>query len=279
MTITEWLSGARAQLAESGCPDPEIDARWMAEDALDMTHTELTFEGSRALPPEQQQRLDAMLSRRLDGVPVQYVLNSADFMGLRFYVDERVLIPRQDTETLVEAALIAVRQASDPSVLDLCAGSGCIGLSLKTLAPDAEVVLTDISRDALDVARANAKALNVEADFKHGDLFKAVGRARFDLILSNPPYIPHGDMAGLQREVHYEPALALDGGPDGLDLYRRIAADAAAHLNDGGAIYLEVGIGQAEAVQALLHSGLPGAQTGIIKDLNGIDRVVWAKLD
>ena len=277
MNIAEWLGRARATLAESGCPDPDIDARWMAEDVLGMTRTELKFESDRAVPAETLARLDAMLQRRAGGEPVQYILGSADFMGLRFSVDRSVLIPRQDTETLVEAALIALRAYDAPSALDLCTGSGCIGLSIKSLAPHAAVTLSDISRDALEVARRNMRALGVEAELRHGDLFAAVGRDRFDLIVSNPPYIPSGELAGLQREVRYEPALALDGGPDGLDVYRRIAAEAPEHLNPGGSVYLEVGAGEADAVLSLLRERVDCADSGFIKDLNQIDRVVWAR--
>lgn len=277
MNIAEWLDHARTQLADSGCPDPDIDARWMAEDTLGMTRAELKFESDRAVPAEALARLDAMLQRRAAGEPVQYILGRADFMGLQFYVDRSVLIPRQDTETLVEAALIAVREYAAPSVLDLCTGSGCIGLSIKSLAPGAAVSLSDISRDALEVARRNMRALGVEAELHHGDLFRAVGRRRFDLIVSNPPYIPRGDLAGLQREVKFEPALALDGGPDGLDVYRRIAAEAPEHLNPGGSVYLEVGIGEAEAVLSLLREHIDCADSGVIQDLNGIDRVVHVR--
>lgn len=277
MNIAEWLDHARTQLADSGCPDPDIDARWMAEDTLGMTRAELKFESDRAVPAEALVRLDAMLQRRAAGEPVQYILGRADFMGLQFYVDRSVLIPRQDTETLVEAALIAVREYAAPSVLDLCTGSGCIGLSIKSLAPGAAVSLSDISRDALEVARRNMRALGVEAELHHGDLFRAVGRRRFDLIVSNPPYIPRGDLAGLQREVQFEPALALDGGPDGLDVYRRIAAEAPEHLNPGGSVYLEVGIGEAESVLSLLREHIDCADSGVIQDLNGIDRVVHVR--
>ena len=289
MNITEWTERAVALLAASGCPDPEIDARWMAEDTLGMTRTDLKFEGGRAIPEADLQRLEAMLERRRAGEPVQYILGSADFMGLKFEVGPDVLIPRQDTETLVEAALIALQGLGDgpsgPSgrsglaVLDLCAGSGCIGLSLASLAPHAAVVLADVSREALEVARRNAHALGAKVELRHGDLFAAVGRERFDLIVSNPPYIPRGDLAGLQREVQYEPRLALDGGPDGLEFYRRIAQGAGNHLNPGGAIYLEVGAGQAPDVLEMMRAHLPCVEAGTIRDLNGIERVVYAKVN
>lgn len=277
MNIAEWLRRARATLEASGCPDPEIDARWMAEDALHATRADLKFEGEREVRPDELHALNAMLARRASGEPVQYILERADFMGLQFYVDGRVLIPRQDTETLVESALIAIAREKSPEVLDLCAGSGCIGLSLKSLAPRARVTLTDVSREALEVAKQNAGQLSLDAVFRHGDLFRAVGRGRFDFIVCNPPYIPRGELAELQREVRCEPQLALDGGADGLDFYRRIAREAEAHLYPGGSVYLEVGIGQARAVLGLLNDGLRCRASGIIKDLNGIDRVVWAR--
>ena len=279
MIISEWLKHARDRLTQNNCPDPDIDARWIAEDALGMTRQALVFEGDRAIPRHQLYRLEAMLDRRAAGEPVQYILGSADFMGLRFRVDGAVLIPRQDTETLVEAALIELRQRQgNPALLDLCTGSGCVGLSLASLAPDAKVTLADVSREALYVARRNMHALGVKAELKQGDLFAAVGRDRFDVIVSNPPYIPRRELDGLQREVRFEPRMALDGGEDGLDFYRRIAAEAPDHLNPGGSLYLEVVIGQSADVLALLKANLPCVGSGAVRDLNGVERVVFAKL-
>ena len=277
MTIGEWLRHAKDALAESGCPDPQIDSRWIAEDTLGLSRSEMHFETERSLSPEEHERLEALLQRRVQGEPVQYLLHSACFMGLNFYVDSRVLIPRQDTETLVEAVIVALRQLEKPRMLDLCAGSGAIGLSVKTLAPGADVTLADCSRDALEVVRENARRLGVDVEIRHGDLFRAVWHQKFDLIASNPPYIPTGDLPLLQREVQREPRLALDGGGDGLEFYRRIAADAPEHLNPGGSIYLEVGAGQADAVRALLTERMECAEAGAINDLNGIPRVVWAR--
>lgn len=280
MIISEWLKHARDRLTQNNCPDPDIDARWIAEDALGMTRQALVFEGDRAIPRRQLYRLEAMLDRRAAGEPVQYILGSADFMGLRFRVDGAVLIPRQDTETLVEAALIELRQRQgNPALLDLCAGSGCVGLSLASLAPNARITLADISPEALEVARANQKDLGVKAELRQGDLFSAVGKERFDIIASNPPYIPTGALSGLQREVRFEPRIALDGGADGLDFYRRIAEGAADHLNPGGAIFLEVGIHQAQPVLELVRAKLPCTQAGTIRDLNGIERVVFGKME
>ncbi len=277
MTIGEWLRHAKDALAESGCPDPQIDSRWIAEDTLGLSRSEMHFETERSLSPEEHERLEALLQRRVQGEPVQYLLHSACFMGLNFYVDSRVLIPRQDTETLVEAVIVALRPLEKPRMLDLCAGSGAIGLSVKTLVPGADVTLADCSRDALEVVRENARRLGVDVELRHGDLFRAVWHQKFDLIASNPPYIPTGDLPLLQREVQREPRLALDGGGDGLEFYRRIAADAPEHLNPGGSIYLEVGAGQADAVRALLTERMECAEAGVINDLNGIPRVVWAR--
>ena len=277
MTISEWMKSAIDALKNSGCPDPEIDARWIAEDVLGMTASELRFEAQKTPGTKELFALEDRLCRRCAGEPVQYILKRADFMGLKLYVDERVLIPRQDTETLAEAAIVALQGKSKADVLDLCAGSGAIGLSIATLVPGAEVTLADVSAGAIDVARKNAKLLNVQAEFRTGDLFQAVEWGKFDLIVSNPPYIPVGELAELQREVQFEPALALDGGADGLDFYRRIAADAGKHLNPGGSVYLEVGAGQAEAVHELLRSHMDAAASGTQKDLNGIERIVWLR--
>ena len=277
MTIAEWMKSAIDALRRSDCPDPEIDARWIAEDVLGMTASELRFEAQKAPDPQKLTTLDDCLRRRCEGEPVQYILKRADFMGLKLYVDERVLIPRQDTETLAEAAIVALQGKPKADVLDLCAGSGAIGLSIATLMPGAKVTLSDVSAGALEVARKNAKLLNVSAEFRCGDLFQAVEWDQFDLIVSNPPYIPSGELRELQREVRFEPAIALDGGADGLDFYRRIAQEAGKHLNPGGSVYLEVGAGEAEAVLELLRTHLDAAASGIQKDLNGIERIVWLR--
>lgn len=279
MTISEWLKSATESLEQSGCPDPAIDARWIAEDVLHMPASALHFASNNVPSAEQMEKMNACLSRRQQGEPVQYILQRADFMGLQLYVDKRVLIPRQDTETLVESVIVELQSMKNPRVLDLCAGSGAIGLSIKTLLPRADVTLSDVSTGALEVVKRNAHALNADVSIKHGDLFRAVGREKFDLIVSNPPYISRADMAQLQREVCFEPALALDGGLDGLDFYRRIAAEAPRHLVPGGCIYLEVGLGQAQSIRELLQASLPCRDTGVIRDLNGVDRIVWASCE
>lgn len=277
MTIQTWLKKAEELLVEHECPDPAIDARWIAEDILQMNTAELRFEGQATIPDQQLRILEDCLTRRCSGEPVQYILQRADFMGMRFYVDNRVLIPRQDTETLVEAAIVDLQPMHSPDVLDLCCGSGCIGISLKTLVPKANVTLSDISEQALEVARKNASELSAKVTFRHGDLFSAVEKRNFDMIISNPPYIPKRDMEVLQREVRFEPKLALDGGEDGLDIYRRIADAAPAHLKPHGYILVEVGEGEAVDVLELLKAHIESESSGIIRDLCGIERIVWIR--
>lgn len=279
-TLARWHVDAVTRLEASGCPDPEADARILEEAALDLPPERLRRLGENPLDAAQTARLEALLARRLAGEPVQYVTGTAWFYGLPFRVDARVLIPRFDTENLVEAALGFLKtRGRAAEALDVCTGSGAIGLSLAALLPGLRVTLTDLSEDALAVARLNAEALGVSAraELLLGDLFAPVAGRTFDVICVNPPYIPTGELAGLQREVQSEPVLALDGGADGLDLYRRIAREAGERLVPGGRVYLEVGIGQARTVLDWLSAALHAAERGIIHDLNGIERVVWAE--
>ena len=257
MLAIAWRAQAARRLEAAGSPDPMADARLLSwGDSL------------RELAPEEVARLEALLERRLAGEPVQYVLGSAWFMGLEFYVDARVLIPRQDTEALCEAALAFLRGKPSPRVLDLCAGSGAIGLSLAKLYPQAKVTLADVSADACAVMDKNRRRLGAEAEIVEGDLFAPLAGRKFDFIACNPPYIRAGELDSLQAEVQREPRLALDGGADGLDVYRRIAATYKDHLAAGGALFLEIGWDEAEAVRALFGGGR------VLRDLNGRDRVI-----
>ena len=257
MLAIAWRAQAARRLEKAGSPDPAADARLLCwGDSL------------REISPQEEARLEALLKRRLAGEPVQYVLNSAWFMGLEFYVDARVLIPRQDTETLCEAALAFLRGLQSPCALDLCAGSGAIGLSLARLCPPARVTLADVSADACAVMAVNCERLGVAAEIAQGDLFAPVAGRRFDLIACNPPYIRTGELEGLQAEVQKEPRLALDGGLDGLAFYRRIAAEYRKYLAPGGALFLEIGWDEAQAVRDLLGGG------EVLRDLGGRDRAI-----
>lgn len=220
--------------------------------------------------------------------PVQYVLGHSEFCGIDMLVDERVLIPRPETELLVEAAaemLKGVRPkpgqtelGSDPSLLDLCTGSGAIAIALTKRLFNCKMVASDISADALDVARLNAhrNGLSDNIEFVKSDLFKDI-KGRFDLIVSNPPYIAQFEFAGLQKEVLREPRIALDGGPDGLDFYRRIIQDAPGYLKKGGRILFEIGFGQAREVRNIINSAGGFEIIEIKKDFNGIERAITVK--
>ncbi len=275
MNIEVWRAAAKAQLENSGDMDAAWDADWMLCEALGCGRAELRWMTGKELGEEQRMRLDKWLSERVQGRPLQYVLGNTCFMGLDFKCDERALIPRQDTETLVELALERMQGRKNPRVLDLCCGTGVIGLSVKHFRPDADVTLTDISTDALALAQENADSLSLKVHFKQGDLFDAVGGEKYDFVLSNPPYLTEQDMNELMREVRYEPSLALRGGEDGLNFYRRIAQGLSKVLAEGGEVLLEIGMGQHEDVIALLNE--QGFEARAHKDLCDIERVIWAQ--
>ena len=267
LTIGEWI--VRANRAVEKLPYGDADVRWICEEVLRLDPGHLRLERSRVLTESEQAELDAALEKRLSGVPVQYIFSRAPFMGFTFYVDEDVLIPRMDTEVLCEEALLFLKTVPSPQVLDLCAGSGAIGLSLKRLCPDARVTLSDISPGASRVQKINAE--RDDAEILTGDLFDTVAGRKFDLIVCNPPYIETAELETLDDEVKREPMLALDGGADGLTFYRRLAEEYRAHLNPGGRLYMEIGYNQDQSVGRLF----PGSR--LIRDLGGLPRVIWTE--
>jgi len=247
------------------------EAELMLTHLTGMSRAELILHGERELDAEAEAQIEQFCLRREQGEPIQYILGTAPFMGFDFFVAPGVLIPRQDTETLCEAALSFLPQGG--SLLDLCTGSGCIAGAVCRLRPDARVTGTDKSAHALTIARQNAPA----ARMLEGDLFKALPEGEmFDVIVSNPPYIPAAEIESLQREVQMEPRMALDGGADGLDFYRRISREAGSYLLIGGSLLFEVGIGQAADVAALMQAA-GFTDIALLRDLGGIDRVVHSK--
>lgn len=277
MTINDWMRAARARLEGCENPDAATDARLLVCGVCHLEPGQVRFSGALPLTDEQIGELNTRLQRRVDGEPLQYIEGEAWFMGLRFSVDARVLIPRQDTETLCEEALNALKGIRNPRVLDLCTGSGALAVAIKHYCPAANVTGADISPDALNVARKNAIDHRAEVRFAEGDGFEPVKGERFDLIVCNPPYLTAQDMNELQVEVQREPELALFGGADGMTFYRRFSRETPKFLAPGGRIMFEVGEGQAEDVLSLLKDNFPGCENGIIKDLCGIDRVVWIR--
>ena len=257
MTALEYAEGLLSPVTE----EHEAEARIIISELTALPIGRINIEAP-PLSEALKESIDGIAKRRARGEPLQYILGKWEFMGLPFYTRPCALIPRQDTETLCEEAL----SIGGKTLLDLCCGTGCIGVSLAKLG-SFEVTFGDISPDCLGLARENAALNGVPGKFLLTDMFSDISEG-YDLICVNPPYIPTSELASLQAEVKREPRLALDGGADGLDFYRRISRDYAAHLNPGGALLMEIGAGQAEDVAAMF----PKAE--IIKDICGIERVV-----
>lgn len=275
MTLTEWQKIAALRLERSNDADAEWDAKLFLCAVTGLEPGCLRLNGAQTLTDTQLETLEKMLRRREAGEPEQYIEGKSWFMGLEFDVDERVLIPRQDTETLCEAGLDAIRNRVSPDVCDLCTGSGALAVAIAVRRPDARVTAADISAEALEAAKNNARKNGANVEFVRSDGMTELKDKYYDLIVCNPPYLSETDMRMLQAEVRREPALALFGGRDGLDFYRRFAAECAGHLKPGGTLAFEVGAGQADEVERLLAA--QGARTGRIRDLCGVERVVYLR--
>lgn len=269
--LAEVLRAARARLEARVAGTPSLDARLLLERAAGLSHAEIVAEPERPIDDRTIDRLQALLARRETGEPISRILGEREFYGRRFAIGPAVLDPRPDTETLIEAALPLM--TGDGAILDLGTGSGIIAITLLAERPRWRAMATDLSAEALAVAAANASAHGVadRLSLVHGNWFEPV-TGRFDLILSNPPYIPLAEIEGLAREVReHDPRRALDGGPDGLDAYRRIAASAPSHMAPGAHVLVEIGKGQEEPVTAIFaaHGLSPGPRH---RDLAGLVR-------
>lgn len=273
-TVAQALQSARKQLVTI---DAQSEARLMLEHVLSCDAAHMLLQNERTLSDDEQTKLHRMLCERLHGRPLQYIFGEWEFMGLPFSVREGVLIPRSDTETLCEKALELAKKQRYYTALDLCTGSGCIAVALASIGK-LTVTAVDLSDDALVLAAQNANKNGVQKiiTFIKSDMFQAVD-GEYDLIVSNPPYIRSQSIKTLMREVRdYEPLMALDGGADGLDFYRIIANQAPKVMKRGGALLVECGCSQAQAVAALfLDAGLQAIE--VYRDLCGIERVVKAE--
>ncbi|OPX84375.1 MAG: Release factor glutamine methyltransferase [Pelotomaculum sp. PtaB.Bin104] len=277
LTIKAALSQARSQLAQSRAATPALDAEVLLSHVTCFDRAGLYREWQRTLTPEQESEFFAVVNERLSGVPVAYLTGHKEFMGLEFAVNPFVLIPRPETELLVEEAL---RLAPAGAVIvDVGTGSGAVAVSLAFYRPDVRVYATDQSSGAIDTAQLNAGCHGVgdRITFFRGDLLEPLSglnlTGRVDLLAANLPYIPTGDLPSLPREVRlFEPESALDGGADGLELYRRLFPDAADMLRPGGILLAEIGCGQSKAVGEILKP--PLWNVTILKDLAGRDRLV-----
>lgn len=271
MTFREAICFGEEKLNIAGIEDAKHDAWLLLTFICKIDRTFYYVHMDEEMAVEQVAEYENVLSKRAEHVPLQYITGEQEFMGIPFHVNEAVLIPRQDTETLVEEALKVVRPGM--KVLDMCTGSGCILISILKNVVDVEGYGYDISKQAINVAKENAKLNNVNATFERSDLFEDVAD-RFDVIISNPPYIPTDVIGGLMPEVAvYEPIQALDGKEDGLHFYRRIVEKASDYLNPGGKLLFEIGHDQGESVSSLMiEAGYKDVR--VIKDLAGNDRVV-----
>ncbi len=280
MTALAKMKEIAALFEQGGIEDPAREAEMLITGLQHIDRAALyTYDAE--IPEDRAQHIDDLAVRRIRGEPIQYLIGRVPFYGLTIYVGSGVLIPRPETELLVDEVIRQMRQtsASPTTLLDLCTGTGCIALAIARHFPEATVYGVDASEAAMVYATQNALANDVRnVCFKLGDLFAPVNTLHFDCIVSNPPYVRHDEIKTLQREIReHEPISALDGGRDGLDFYRRIFRDAPAYLNDNGIIMLEIGYGQSAAIRELaLSAGL--TKLHFIKDFAGIERVVAGTL-
>lgn len=296
LPLKELISIGAKQLRDAGVADAETDAKELYCFMQNMDRTALMLRWQEILQDNQCEAYFDLVEKRASRVPLQHITGRQEFMGLPFEVNDKVLIPRQDTETMVEDALELMEKGTlrgqeytdglkkGGDVLDLCCGSGAIGISIAKMAKGVHVTCSDLSKEALEVAERNA-CLNGCKSVKltESDMFDAfcgrLGKKKFNLIISNPPYIPPSVIEGLEPEVRdHEPMMALDGGEEGLDFYRIIAEQAPEHLKKGGVLMLEIGFDQKEAVKELLRETEQFEKIVGLTDLTGKDRIIAAIL-
>jgi len=272
MPLLEVLKGASDYLGKQGVESPRLNAEHLLAHVMGVKRLELYLQFDRPLGEKERAPLRELVRKRGTGIPLQHLLGTVEFHGRVFRSDSRALIPRPETEQLVERALTYAPLAS---ILDVATGSGVIPISLALERPEASVTATDISPDALSLARENASLLGADRILFHETDLMPPGDERFDLITANLPYIPSGEITGLSREVRHDPMLALDGGADGLDLVRRLIPLASARLAPGGRLLLEIGAGQSDSVTALL-AGHNYRDIAALPDYQGVLRFVEA---
>ncbi len=274
-TIGSILKWSEQYFGSHGAETPRLDAEVLLSYLLGQKRIFLYVHFDQPLTAEELARYREMVKRRAAGEPVAYICGEKEFMVLTFKVTPAVLVPRPDTETLVEAVIERLKGKEGARIADVCTGSGAIALALAHYLPESSIVATEISADAVSIAKENAESLGLSERvvFCEGDLLAPLSGETFDAIVSNPPYIPSVEIAGLPREVRAEPIIALDGGADGLDFYRRLVHESAALLKDGGFLAVECGDTQAGAVAEMAVTGGFG-RTGIVHDLADKERVV-----
>lgn len=272
-TLKQLLQTGRELLKQQGIADADVDAWYLLAHVFDLKRTDMIIKGDTLADESKSEYYLMLIHQRSEHIPLQHITGSQEFMGLEFIVNADVLVPRQDTEVLVQEVL---EYCENKSVLDMCTGSGCIIISLAKFGRICRAVGADLSEKALAVAAENIKRNQVSVELLQSNLFSKV-EGLFDILVSNPPYIPTRDIEELMPEVKdFEPRMALDGREDGLDFYRVISSSGKKHLNKGGLIFYEIGYNQGEAVRQILESeGF--TDVTIKKDLSGLDRVVRAR--
>lgn len=284
MTYHELLQYGRKILEDAGVEDAGLDARYLLEWISGCSHADLILMAAKPAEESTVHRYQQVVEQRASHIPLQHITHEQSFMGYSFYVNEHVLIPRQDTEILVETAYHTIQKhysALSPThlrILDLCCGSGCIGISLtkmlQTIGYSVELTLADLSEEALKVAKQNADRLDCKAVLVQGDLFDNI-EPSYQILVSNPPYIRTGDIPELMQEVKdHEPYMALDGKADGLYFYRRMVEKLTDYIEDDGYVFFEIGFDQAEDLRKIfVEHGFQNMK--VKKDLTGHDRVVY----
>ena len=286
LNIQKLRNFGRNKLKENSIEDTSFKAEILLQYTLNMNKTEIIINSEREVQYDLEQKYIAYLDEVITGKPIQYITHKQEFMGLNFYVDESVLIPQPDTEILVEETIRTVtannkQLGQNMKILDLCTGSGAIAISLENYLKnkfETEIIASDVSKKAIDVAKRNAKENNAKVKFIISDMFENIKENNLDIIVSNPPYIEKATIITLSKEVQNEPHLALDGGIDGLDFYKIIAKEGYKHLKSGGYILVEIGYNQKESVSNIFKEYTDQyIEVNCIKDLNGQDRVIEVK--
>lgn len=276
MKIIEALRWGDRELNKAGVENPRWDADLLLSQVLGWRREQLYLEREQVLSKEEWENYQTFIARRAAREPLQYILKEQEFMGLSFYVDERVLIPRADSEIIIEKLLELRNSKGALRIADLCTGSGALAIAIAHYWPEASVVGTDISSAALEVAKYNARQNSVQVEWRKGDFLEPIRGEQWDWLITNPPYIPEGDYRLLAPEIFQEPEIALVGAENGLFFYRRLAEEAAALIRPNGKILMEIGWDQGQQVEELFRK--QGFMTRVFQDYGGRNRVVYAEL-
>ena len=279
MTIREALTKGMIILKSNNIETPKLKARLLLQYILKKDRQYLIIYDNKEIEKKEQWEYFVNIEKIANGVPLQHITHTQEFMKMDFFVNENVLIPRPDTEILVEEVINLAKKIDNPKILDLCTGSGAIAISIAKNVPSAEVLAIDISEKALEVAKKNSHKLQAKVKFEKSNLFSNIGKMKFDIIVSNPPYIKKTDIKLLSNEVQKEPEIALDGGYDGLDFYRKISNQAIDYLKFGSYLCFEIGYDQKEDVTEIIKNAKHFNNTYCKKDLFGNDRVIVTRVN